>query len=81
MRTPGGRRQRQQDSNMLTRGTEIVAVLDFDEVALDYCISDLAYAFVYLGTRFTNWKPTPASVREALLQGPHGVHANPSGAT
>ena len=56
-------------SNMLTRGTEIVAVLDFDEVALDYCVSDLAYAFVYLGTRFTNWKPTPASVREALLHG------------
>lgn len=58
-----------RSSNVLTSGTEIVAVLDFDEVALDYCVSDLANASVYLGTRFRNWQPTPASVREALLLG------------
>ncbi|WP_458111063.1 phosphotransferase [Arthrobacter sp. R1-13] len=56
-------------SNLLTSGTGVIAVLDFDEVALDYCVSDLAYAFVFLGTRFTNWQPTPPRVREALLHG------------
>lgn len=60
-------------SNVLTSGTEIIAVLDFDEVALDYCVSDLANASVYLGTRFTNWQPTPASVREAFLHGYESV--------
>lgn len=62
-----------RSSNVLTSGTEIVAVLDFDEVALDYCVSDLANASVYLGTRFRNWQPTPASVRLALLHGYESV--------
>jgi homoserine kinase type II len=60
-------------SNILTSGSGITAVLDFDEVALDYCVSDLANAFVLLGTRFTNWQPTPASVRDALLDGYQSV--------
>ncbi len=60
-------------SNILTSGSEIVAVLDFDDVALDYCVSDLANAFVLLGTRFTNWQPTPAKVRDALLAGYQSV--------
>lgn len=60
-------------SNVLTSGTEVIAVLDFDEVALDYCVIDLANAFVLLGTRFTNWHPTPPSVREAFLHGYESV--------
>jgi homoserine kinase type II len=62
-------------SNILTSGSEIIAVLDFDEVALDYCVSDLANAFVLLGTRFTNWQPTPARVRDALLNGYESVRS------
>ncbi len=60
-------------SNVLTSGSEIIAVLDFDEVALDYCVSDLANASVLLGTRFTNWQPTPARVRDTLLDGYQSV--------
>ncbi|MDQ0680701.1 homoserine kinase type II [Arthrobacter pascens] len=60
-------------ANVLTSGSEIIAVLDFDEVALDYCVSDLANAFVLLGTRFTNWQPTPARARDALLDGYESV--------
>lgn len=60
-------------SNILTSGSEIIAVLDFDEVGLDYCVSDLANAFVLLSTRFTNWGPTPAKVRDALLDGYQSV--------
>jgi Ser/Thr protein kinase RdoA (MazF antagonist) len=33
-------------SNILTAGSEILAVIDFDGVAWDYCINDLANAFV-----------------------------------
>lgn len=60
-------------SNIITAGSEILAVIDFDEVAWDYCISDLANAFVLLGTRFTKWQPTPASVRDTLLEGYQSV--------
>jgi len=58
-------------SNVLTKGSEVVAVLDFDEVGRDYCISDLANPF--FGTHFTKWQPTPASVREVLLEGYQSV--------
>ncbi|GAA1619842.1 phosphotransferase [Kribbella sancticallisti] len=60
-------------SNILTAGSEILAVIDFDDVAWDYCIADLANAFVLLSTRFTNWQPTPASVRDTLLEGYQSV--------
>jgi len=55
-------------SNILTADSEILAVIDFDGVAWDYCINDIANAFVRLGTHFTNWQPTPTSVRGALLE-------------
>lgn len=60
-------------SNVLTAGSEILAVIDFDEVAWDYCVNDLANAFVLLSTRFTNWQPTPASVRATFLEGYQSV--------
>jgi Ser/Thr protein kinase RdoA (MazF antagonist) len=60
-------------SNVLTSGSEVTAVLDFDEVGLDYCVSDLANAFVLLGTRFTNWQPTSARVRNTFLDGYQSV--------
>jgi homoserine kinase type II len=62
-------------SNILTSGSEIIAVLDFDDIALDYCVSDLANAFVLLSTRFTNWQPTPARVRDAFLDGYQSVRS------
>ncbi|WP_457965964.1 phosphotransferase [Arthrobacter sp. D1-29] len=60
-------------SNILTAGSEVIAVLDFDEVALDYPVSDLANACVLLGTRFTLWQPTPDKARVALLDGYESV--------
>jgi Ser/Thr protein kinase RdoA (MazF antagonist) len=60
-------------SNILTVGSEVLAVIDFDEVTLDYCVTDLANSFVRIGTHFTNWQPTPASVRDALLEGYQSV--------
>lgn len=60
-------------SNVLTAGSEVLAVIDFDDVAWDYCVSDLANSFIRLGTHFTNWQPTPASVRDTLLEGYRSV--------
>jgi Ser/Thr protein kinase RdoA (MazF antagonist) len=62
-------------SNILTADSEVLAVIDFDEVGWDYCISDLANAFVLLSTRFTKWQPTPASVRDTLLEGYQSVRS------
>ncbi|MEI8409928.1 MULTISPECIES: phosphotransferase [unclassified Kribbella] len=62
-------------SNVLTADSEILAVIDFDSVVRDYCVSDLANSFVRLGTRFTNWQPTPASVRHTLLEGYQSVRS------
>ena len=62
-------------SNILTVGSEVLAVIDFDEVALDYCVRDLANAFVVLGTHFTMWQPTPVSVRDTFLEGYESVRS------
>ncbi|GAB2679885.1 phosphotransferase enzyme family protein [Kribbella swartbergensis] len=62
-------------SNILTSGSEILAVIDFDEVAWDYCISDIANAFVLLGTYFRKWQPTPAGVRDTFLEGYESVRS------
>lgn len=60
-------------ANILTRGSEVVGVLDLDDVAVGHRVSDLARACVYLGTRFTGWRPTPAPVREVLRTGYESV--------
>jgi Ser/Thr protein kinase RdoA (MazF antagonist) len=56
-------------ANILTRDERIVGVLDFDEVAWDHPVSDLAKAGVYLGTLFRNWRPTPDAARRELRTG------------
>lgn len=60
-------------ANILTRNGCIVGVLDFDDVAWDHPASDLAKASVYLGTRFTDWRPTPDTVRRELRAGYESV--------
>lgn len=62
-----------RSSNILTADSKILAVIDFDEVGTDYCVSDLANCLVLLGTRFTKWQPTPVSVRSILLEGYESV--------
>ena len=58
-----------RSANILTQGSSVVAVLDFDEVSLSYRVDDLARASVYLATRFTRWGPTPRPARRALRRG------------
>ncbi|WP_306892531.1 phosphotransferase [Agromyces albus] len=60
-------------ANILTRGSNIIGVLDFDEMQWDHRVSDLAKASIYLGTRFTDWRPTPAAVRQTLRAGYESV--------
>lgn len=60
-------------ANILTRGATITAVLDFDEVKVEHRVSDLARASVYLGTRFTDWRPTSAAVKRTLRAGYESV--------
>lgn len=56
-------------SNILTARSRVTAVLDFDEVGLDYRVFDLAHATVLLATWFTSWRPTRRAARQALLAG------------
>jgi Ser/Thr protein kinase RdoA (MazF antagonist) len=60
-------------ANILTRGSTVVGVLDFDDVVVDHRVDDLAKACVYLGTRFRQWRPTPATVRRELREGYESV--------
>jgi homoserine kinase type II len=60
-------------ANILTQGATITAVLDFDEVRVEHRVSDLARAGVYLGTRFTDWRPTSALVKQTLRAGYESV--------
>lgn len=62
-------------ANVLTARSQVTAVLDFDDVGFDVCVSDLAHAAVYLATLFTDWSPTPAPVRAALVAGYESVRA------
>lgn len=60
-------------ANILTRDSEVIGVLDFDDVVVGHRVSDLAKACVYLGTRFTEWRPTPTAVRQTLRAGYESV--------
>ncbi|AYJ48008.1 phosphotransferase enzyme family protein [Rhodococcus sp. P1Y] len=60
-------------ANILIRDSEVVGVLDFDEVVLGHRVNDLAKACTYLGTLFTDWGPTPSSVQQMLRAGYESV--------
>jgi Ser/Thr protein kinase RdoA (MazF antagonist) len=60
-------------ANILTQGSKVVGVLDFDEMVVEHRVHDLAKACVYLGTRFTTWQPTSSEVRQALRAGYESV--------
>ncbi|BDZ51350.1 homoserine kinase type II [Frondihabitans sucicola] len=64
-----------RSANLVTRDSQVVAILDFDEVAWDHPVSDLAHAGVYLGTLFREWGPTSAAARQILLEGYESVRA------
>jgi Ser/Thr protein kinase RdoA (MazF antagonist) len=60
-------------ANVLTQGSKVVGVLDFDEITRGHRVEDLAHAAVYLATRFTDWGPTPPAVRRTLRAGYESV--------
>ncbi|MEV6282703.1 phosphotransferase [Kribbella sp. NPDC051770] len=60
-------------ANVLTQGSKVVGVLDFDEMTWGHRVEDLAHASVYLATRFTNWGPTTDAVRRTLRDGYESV--------
>jgi Ser/Thr protein kinase RdoA (MazF antagonist) len=60
-------------ANILTRDSKVIGVLDFDDVVVEHRVHDLAKACVYLGTRFTQWRPTPMMVRRTLRAGYESV--------
>jgi Ser/Thr protein kinase RdoA (MazF antagonist) len=66
-------------ANILTSGSRIVAVLDFDDIMRDHRVNDLAHSCVYLGTLFTNWQPTSDAVRRRLIAGYESVRPLSSG--
>ena len=66
-------------ANILTRGSAVTAVLDFDETGFDYRVCDLARASVMLTTRFTDWRPTPDAVRRQFLGGYESVRTLEAG--
>lgn len=58
-----------RSANILTSGSRIVGVLDFDDMVRGHRVMDLAQASVYLNTRFTNWAPTKRSAQLTLRTG------------
>lgn len=56
-----------RSANILWTGGRIVAVLDLEESTYRRRVDDLAKAAVLLGTRYHDWAPTPAEVREAFV--------------
>ncbi|MGC0249177.1 phosphotransferase enzyme family protein [Pseudactinotalea sp. Z1748] len=60
-------------TNVLMNGPEVSAVLDFDEMALDHPVLDLALACTLLATRYTTWDPAPPAARESLVAGYRSV--------
>jgi homoserine kinase type II len=56
-----------RSANILHDGTNITAILDFEEVTYHTRLADLGKAAVLLGTRYRNWGPTSQLVREAFV--------------
>ncbi|MDJ0394079.1 phosphotransferase [Rhodococcus sp. G-MC3] len=60
-------------ANLLMQNSQVVGVLDFDDVIVDHRVKDLAKASVYLGTLFTDWRPTPEAARNIFRTGYESV--------
>ena len=62
-------------ANILWRAGQIAAVLDFEDLRWGYSVNDLAWAAVYLGTRFRQWGPVSVEVHAAFLGGYESLHS------
>ncbi len=66
-----------RSANIIHDGTRISAVLDFEEIAFDTRVADIAKSAVLLATRYRDWGPTSQSVRDAYVNAYDG-HARHS---
>ncbi|WP_340537376.1 phosphotransferase enzyme family protein [Nocardioides sp. GXZ039] len=60
-------------ANLLCAGSEVVAVLDFEEARTEHRVNALARSAVRLGTRFHDWAPVSNRVHERFLAGYEAV--------
>lgn len=58
-----------RSANVICRDGAVAAVLDFEEARLTCRIDELARSSVLLGTRFRDWGPATAHVRDGFLAG------------
>jgi homoserine kinase type II len=58
-----------RSANVLCREGAVAAVLDFEEARLACRVDELARSAVLLGTRFRDWGPVTADVRDGFLAG------------
>lgn len=62
-------------ANVLWADSDVVAVIDFEDLRLDHRILELARSAVLLGTLFHDWGPVPEAVHWQLLDGYRSVSA------
>lgn len=62
-------------ANLLFAGSNVTAILDFEEMRADYRVGELARSAVMLGTLFRDWGPVPGAVHDALREGYESVSA------
>jgi homoserine kinase type II len=63
-----------RSANVLCTGPRINAVIDFEEVRVDYRVLDLAHAAVMLATQFRNWGPASPEAQEVFLAAYRSIH-------
>lgn len=56
-------------ANILLRGQEIAALLDFDEVSIRHRTVEISLGAVLLATEFRRWPPTPPEAQRTFLDG------------
>ncbi|GAB2822191.1 hypothetical protein GCM10027200_21950 [Lentzea nigeriaca] len=62
-----------RSANVLCAGTEVAAVIDFEEARFDHRVVELARSAVLLGTRFHDWGPVSREVHAEFLAGYQSV--------
>ncbi len=54
-------------ANLLCQGARITGVLDFEQLAVDHAVTDVARSAVLLGTRYHDWAPLSGAARSDFL--------------
>ena len=62
-----------RSANVLCAGSEVAAVIDFEEARFDLRIVELGRSAALLGTQFHNWGPLSSEVRSRFLDGYQSV--------